>query len=95
MAGIVASFKALSLDEMIEAYPHITALLAAAKDARRQELEKEIRELGFRPGEARKPPAVAKYRGPNGQPYSGRGALPKWAIEAGVTTKEGMEKFRV
>ncbi|WP_407112416.1 hypothetical protein [Bradyrhizobium sp. LMG 9283] len=42
MANIVATFKALSLDEMIEAYPHITALLSAAKDARRLQLEAEI-----------------------------------------------------
>lgn len=32
MANIVANFRALSLDWMIEAYPQITALLSAAKD---------------------------------------------------------------
>ena len=42
MAGIVASFKALTLDEMIPAYPEITSALNAAKDQRRSQLEAEI-----------------------------------------------------
>lgn len=33
MAGIVATFKALSLDEMIEVYPQITAWRVPTKDA--------------------------------------------------------------
>jgi hypothetical protein len=45
MAGIVATFKTLSLDEMIEVYPQITTLVAAAKDARRFQLEAEIKAL--------------------------------------------------
>jgi DNA-binding protein H-NS len=91
---VVADFKSLNLSEQHEAYPAITAAYNAAKDLRRQELEREIRDLGYKPGEVRKAPTVAKYRGPNGEAYSGRGALPKWATDAGITTKEGMEKFR-
>ncbi len=95
MSKIISDFKALSLDAMTEAYPRITAEFNAAKDARRQQLEAEIKLLGFRPGEARKVQSAPKYRGPNGEAYSGRGALPNWAKQAGVTTKEGMEQFRV
>ena len=79
MAGIVATFRALSLDEMIEAYPQITAALNAAKDQRRSQLEAEIRSLGFRPGDAkRKPDRAVKYRGPNGETWSGTGAMASW-----------------
>lgn len=93
---VVSDFKALKLTEMAEAYPLITEAFNQAKERRRQELEAEIRGWGFKPGEAvKKPAATPKYRGPNGEPYSGRGALPKWATDAGVTTKEGMEQFRV
>ena len=55
MAGIVASFKALSLEEMIEACPQINVLMATAKDARRLQLEAEIKALGFMPGEGKGP----------------------------------------
>lgn len=43
MTGIVAALKTLSLDVQTEAYPQITAGFNAAKDARRQQLEAEIR----------------------------------------------------
>lgn len=81
MANIVASFKALSLDEMIEAYPQITALLSAAKDARRLQLEAEIKALGFKPGEGKRPPSAAvKYRSLRdpSKTWAGRGAEPTW-----------------
>ena len=65
---IVAEFKALSLDVQTEAYPQITAAFNASKDARRLQLEAEIRALGFKPGEGKKKPDRAvKYRGPQGE----------------------------
>jgi DNA-binding protein H-NS len=79
MAGIVASFKALTLDEMIRAYPEITAALNAAKDARRSELEAELRGLGFKPGEGKKKAGrTAKYVGPNGEVWTSVGAMASW-----------------
>lgn len=76
MAGIVASFKALSLDEMIEPYPQITALLAAAKDARRLQLEAEIKALGFKPGEGKRPPSAASSIAASAtRPRRGRAAV--------------------
>jgi DNA-binding protein H-NS len=63
MTGIVTALKALSLDAQTEAYPQITAAFNAAKDARRQQLEAEIRALGFKPGEVKRPlSAAVKYR---------------------------------
>lgn len=96
MSKVVADFRALKLTEMAEAFPLIEEAFNQAKEKRRQDLEAEIRSWGFKPGEAVKKPAAApKYRGPNGEAYSGRGALPKWATDAGVTNKEEMERFRV
>lgn len=68
MAGIVAAFKALTRDEQSRAFPEITAAFEATKDARRLQLEAEIRALGFKPGEGkRKPDRPVKYRGPGGR----------------------------
>ena len=39
-------------------------------------------------------PRVA-YRGPEGQEYSGRGRLPRWATDMGITDKAGLELYRV
>jgi DNA-binding protein H-NS len=95
MTGIVAAFKALSLDAQTEAYPQITAAFNAAKDARRLQLEAEIRALGFRPGDGKKKAGrTAKYVGPNGEVWSGAGATASWLRklkEAG----QDVEQFRV
>jgi len=41
--------------------------------------EAEIRQLGFKPGEGkRKPEQAVKYRGPNGETWSGVGAMASW-----------------
>jgi len=97
MAGIVASFKALTLDEMIRTYPEITAALNAAKDARRVALEAEIKALGFRPGEGRKPPAAAvKYRSLRdpAKTWAGRGAEPTWLKAEMAESGKPLEAFR-
>jgi hypothetical protein len=54
MTGIVTASKALSLDAQSEAYPQITVAFNAAKDARRLQLDAEIRALGFKPGDGKK-----------------------------------------
>ena len=38
---------------------------------------------------------AAQFRGPDGQEYSGRGAIPKWAKELGVSDRAGLEKYRI
>ena len=38
---------------------------------------------------------AAQFRGPDGQEYSGRGAIPKWAKELGVNDRAGLEKYRI
>jgi hypothetical protein len=59
MIKIAGDFKALTLDARLRAYPEITAVLNAAKDARRLQLEAEIRSLGFRHGEGKRKPERA------------------------------------
>jgi DNA-binding protein H-NS len=38
---------------------------------------------------------AAQFRGPNGEEYSGRGAIPKWARDLGVSERSDLEKFRI
>ncbi len=38
---------------------------------------------------------AVQFRGPDGQEYSGRGAIPKWAKELGVDDRAGLEKYRI
>src|SRR3954470_10349125 len=38
---------------------------------------------------------AAQFRSPNGQEYSGRGAIPKWARELGVIDRAGLEEYRI
>ncbi|MCW0221106.1 MAG: H-NS histone family protein [Prosthecobacter sp.] len=94
-ADIVAAFKLLRIEQQTSTYEQITAAFSAAKDARRLQLEAEIRSLGFKPGEGkRKPERAAKYRGPNGEVWSGVGAMASWLRkfkEAG----EDIERYRV
>lgn len=92
MSKLVTDFKVLTLSQQHETYPAITAVYNAAKEARRVELEQEIRQLGFRPGEAAKKPAVAvKYRSRKdpSKGWAGRGAEPLWLkaemAESGLT----------
>jgi DNA-binding protein H-NS len=92
---IVAEFKALSLDVQTEAYPQITAAFNASKDARRLQLGAEIRALGFKPGEGKKKPDRAvKYRGPQGEVWTGVGAMAGW-LKKLKDAGEDIERFRV
>jgi DNA-binding protein H-NS len=91
---IVADFKSLSLDQQLQAYPEITAALNAAKEARRRQLEEEIRGLGFKPGEAAKKAVRIKYRGPNGETWSGVGAVASWLRKL-KDAGEDIERYRV
>lgn len=95
MTGIVAQFKALSLEAQAEAYPQITATFNASKDARRLHLEAEIRALGFKPGEPKKKPGrMPKYVGPNGEVWTGVGAMASWLRKL-KDAGQDIERYRV
>jgi DNA-binding protein H-NS len=93
MTKLLADWKALPLDEQHKLFPQLNEIYEAAKEARRQTLEAEIRQLGFKPGTS-KPRAKVKYRGVNGETWSGTGQMAGWlkkAKEAG----EDIETYRV
>ncbi|MFG1411438.1 H-NS family nucleoid-associated regulatory protein [Xanthobacter sp. VTT E-85241] len=103
----VPDFSEMSLDELQALVEAASAALEEKKDARRQELMAELEALGGIPTAPRRPraaPAAAdgtrakpavKYRGPNGEEWSGRGALPRWAKDLGVQDKVGLERYKV
>jgi hypothetical protein len=38
---------------------------------------------------------ATQFRGPDGQEYSGRGAIPRWARDLGVNDRADLEKYRI
>jgi len=38
---------------------------------------------------------AAQFRGPNGEEYSGRGAIPRWARDLGVNDRAELEEYRI
>ena len=38
---------------------------------------------------------AAQFRGPNGEEYSGRGVIPRWARDLGVSDRAGLEQYRI
>ena len=96
-------YDAMSIDELKAIQSAVQAALDAKVEARRAELMQELALLGGAPKPAAKPKAdsdaraVVKplYRGPNGEEYSGRGALPKWAKALGVEDRAGLEQYRI
>jgi len=95
---IVSDFKVLKLNEMNEAYPQITAEFNAAKDKRRQELEAEIRSLGYKPGEGKKAPSAAvKFRSQRdpSKTWAGRGAEPTWLKKEKQESGLAIDAFKV
>lgn len=94
MSKLVNEFKALPLAQQHETFPLITAAYNEAKDLRRVELEAEIKAMGFTPGAMAKKSVRIKYRGPNGEAWSGVGALAGW-LKKLRDAGEDIERFRV
>jgi DNA-binding protein H-NS len=90
-----STFVAADLSSQRDALDDLTAIHESAKERRRQELRAELQSLSGKNPSPSPAKAPAKFRGPNGETYSGRGALPSWATALGVTDKAGMERFRV
>lgn len=86
-------FKNLSIAELEKTIREAVSILNDKKDKRRAELLSELESLG-EPVKA-KSKSKPKYRGPNGEVWSGRGALPSWTKALGVKSREEMETYRV
>jgi DNA-binding protein H-NS len=91
------SLTNMSVEELLDLRKQVDATLSK----RRTELEKQLRELGTtakvgrRAGSKLKGRKVAaKYRGPSGETWAGRGAKPRWLVAA---IKEGkkLEDFLI
>jgi DNA-binding protein H-NS len=76
----------LKLQSMnVEALLKLRTAIATVLSYKRQELETQLRRLGL-DGHARRSPRTSlkglkvapKYRGPNGETWAGRGAMPRW-----------------
>ncbi|MAU98719.1 MAG: hypothetical protein CMP81_23020 [Fulvimarina sp.] len=97
----------MSLQELQALHDEVGGVLAQKKAARRQELLEELDSLGGLPantrsratagdGEGRtraKPKPM--YRAPDGREWSGRGAIPRFFKELGVTDKADLEKYKI
>jgi len=76
----------------VEALLQMRADIASALARRADELQRALASLGARPRQASKRKSLAgrkvaaKYRGPSGETWAGRGAQPRWltaAVKAG------------
>lgn len=77
--------------------------------AKRAELDAELEKLGdvSKPGKPRLPPALPggeprkrspkklDWQGPSGRKYATSGVIPKEFTDMGITTREGMEPYRI
>jgi len=98
--ALIDTFTEMPIDQQTTVLDQLTEIHGTAKSARANELLAELRLLGVstpkigKPGSNRASPK-ALYRGPQGQEWSGRGGLPRWARELGITDKAGLEQYRI
>ncbi|RWE79212.1 H-NS family nucleoid-associated regulatory protein [Mesorhizobium sp.] len=99
--------SALSLDELTQLHHQVSQHLEERKQARIKELRAELSALtgvsppnkGNRVGNGaplrtRAKPEVT-HEGPNGETWTGQGAVPKWGKTYGAKTRADMEKYRI
>lgn len=100
-------FRGLAATDQQEYIKQLQGIAGEKREAEIAELKAKLAALGVtmeapkprgrRVGEGgtrASPKAV--YRSPDGsQTYSGRGRLPRWASELGITDKEGLEPYRI
>ena len=96
LTALIQEANAKRQQKMVEAK---TALLSEFREKASQlglTLESMINPSPSRqkPPKANGPSVAVKYRGPNGEEWSGRGRLPKW-IQAAEAGGKNREEFRV
>jgi DNA-binding protein H-NS len=72
-------------------YEELYAIIDATKEA-----EARAKQLGFSllKGNGAPPPSKPKYRGPNGEEWSGKGKRPGWIMQA-LAEGQSLEDFTV
>lgn len=91
-----------SLEELNDLIGEATKLRDRKIGEKREELLKQLADLDALSGKAAKPSPSrtrasprATHRGPKGEEWTGRGGIPRWAKDLGVTEKADMEKYRI
>lgn len=95
--------SSLSLEELNDLIGEATKLRDRKIAEKRDELLKQLADLDALSGKTAQTPTTRtrtparhdEYEGEEGEQWSGRGGLPRWAKEKyGVTDRAGMEQFR-
>lgn len=90
----VADFAALDLISQDLLLDELTRHHNEAKERRRAELRTELGSLTDRPMKTKPAKVRVKYRGPNGETWSGVGAMAGW-LKKLKDAGEDVERFRV
>jgi DNA-binding protein H-NS len=90
----VAVFVGMNLIEQDILLDELTAIHNAGKEKRRQELRTELGSLTDRPMKSKPAKVKVKYRGPNGETWSGVGAMAGW-LKKLKDAGEDVERYRV
>lgn len=90
----VATFVALDLISQDLLLDELTRARNQAKERRRAELKAELGNLVDRPMKSKPAKAKVKYRGPNGETWSGVGAMAGW-LKKLKDAGEEIERYRV
>lgn len=90
----------LDLEGLNSLIEDATKLRDQKVEEKRAELMKQLQALDAigkptKAGTSRRASPPALYRGPQGEEWSGRGGIPRWARDLGATSKEDMQKYLI
>ena len=102
MAKKATSFKTMSVDALLSARNTIDKLLTDRLSILTNQLHrldgmfgiKEQKKRGPKPGMKRRKGVAAKYRGPDGQTWAGRGLKPRW-LTAALAEGRTIDEFAI
>jgi DNA-binding protein H-NS len=95
-----ANLRSMTVEALIETRKQIDKLLATKVASAKKELQDKLSYLegvfanGRRRGRKPRSAVAAKYRGPNGETWAGRGMRPRW-LTALVNSGHRIEEFAV
>jgi DNA-binding protein H-NS len=96
----IGSLKTLSVDALVGLRKSIDTLLTSKLESAKKDLQSKLSYLeglfGESPkgGTKKKRKVAAKYRGPNGESWAGRGMRPRW-LTAALAEGRKLEEFAV
>jgi DNA-binding protein H-NS len=96
----IGSLKSMSVDALVSLRKNIDTLLTSKLESAKKDLQSKLSYLeglfGDAPkaGTRKKRKVAAKYRGPNGESWAGRGMRPRW-LTALIAEGRKVEEFAV